>query len=166
MRGVVRAVLKDVAARGNVLPGDHHFFITFDTHAPGVKLSSRMRAQYPQDMTIVLQHQFWDLAVTDELLEVGLSFGGVPERLAIPMAAIKSFVDPSVKFGMQFADATETPAELPAAAAQPERTPASAPAAEAAAEPAAPKPEPKPAAEKPGAKPSAEVVRFDRFRKK
>jgi hypothetical protein len=162
MRGVMRTVLKDVAAHGNVLPGDHHFFITFDTQAPGVKLSSRMRAQYPQDMTIVLQHQFWDLAVTDDVLEVGLSFGGVPERLAIPMAAIKSFVDPSVKFGMQFADAAETPAELPAATAQPEKTPTPTPTTEVAADPAAPKSEPKPSPEKP----SAEVVRFDRFRKK
>src|SRR3569623_1722147 len=86
MRGVVRSVLKDIAARGE-LPGEHHFFITFDTRAPGVKLSPRMRAQYPQDMTIVLQHQFWDLAITDDVLEVGLSFGGIPERLAVPLAA-------------------------------------------------------------------------------
>jgi len=160
MRGVVRTVLKNVAARGNVLPGDHHFFITFDTHAPGVKLSSRMRAQYPKDMTIVLQHQFWDLSVNDDVLEVGLSFGGVPERLAIPMAAIKSFVDPSVKFGMQFADASEIAEEPPAAAPQAERPAAAAP--ETAAKPEAPEPGSQPAPEKP----SADVVRLDRFRKK
>ena len=78
LRGVVRTVLADAAKNG--LPGEHHFKITFDTAAPGVRLSERMRAQYPQAMTIVLQHQFWDLAVRDDAFEVGLSFGGVPER--------------------------------------------------------------------------------------
>jgi hypothetical protein len=154
MRGVVRSVLKDIAARGE-LPGEHHFFITFDTRAPGVKLSPRMRAQYPQDMTIVLQHQFWDLAVTDDVLEVGLSFGGIPERLAVPLAAIKSFADPSVKFGMQFTEVTEPPAE-------------GEPAKEAETAATGEAPAPKPAEEKPEAspRPTAEVVRFDRFRKK
>ena len=80
LRGVVRTVLADVAKNG--LPGEHHFKITFNTMAPGVRLSDRMRAQYPQDMTIVLQHQFWDLAVTEQAFEVGLSFGGIPERVA------------------------------------------------------------------------------------
>ena len=100
LRGVVRAVLVDVAKRG--LPGDHHFYISFDTNAEGLRLSSRMRAQYPQEMTIVLQHQFWDLIVTEEAFEVGLSFGGVPERLVVPFEAVKSFVDPSVEFGLRF----------------------------------------------------------------
>jgi hypothetical protein len=153
MRGVVRTVLKDIATRGE-LPGEHHFFITFDTRAPGVKLSPRMRAQYPQDMTIVLQHQFWDLTVTDDVLEVGLSFGGIPERLAIPLAAIKSFVDPSVKFGMQFTEVTE-----PAAEDEPAKEAAAAPAAETAAPNAGEKTEEAP-------RQTAEVVRFDRFRKK
>jgi hypothetical protein len=100
LRGVLRTVLTDAAKNG--LPGDHHFFVTFDTGAEGVRLSQRMRAQYPQEMTIVLQHQFWDLTVSEELFEVGLSFGGVPERLAVPFAAVKGFFDPSVEFGLQF----------------------------------------------------------------
>jgi hypothetical protein len=100
LRGVVRTVLEDAARNG--LPGEHHFYIAFDTRADGVKLSQRMRAQYPEEMTVVLQHQFWDLVVTDEQFEVGLSFGGVPERVVVPYAAIKSFVDPSVQFGVQF----------------------------------------------------------------
>lgn len=100
LRGVVRTVLEDAARNG--LPGEHHFYIAFDTRADGVKLSQRMRTQYPEEMTVVLQHQFWDLVVADEQFEVGLSFGGVPERVVVPFAAIKSFVDPSVQFGVQF----------------------------------------------------------------
>ncbi len=100
LRGVLRTVLSDAAKNG--LPGDHHFFVTFDTCAEGVRLSQRMRAQYPKEMTVVLQHQFWDLAVNEDAFEVGLSFGGVPERLSIPFAAVKGFFDPSVEFGLQF----------------------------------------------------------------
>ena len=100
LRGVVRTVLADVAEKG--LPGEHHFKITFATAAPGVRLSDRMRAQYPEAMTIVLQHQFWDLVVGDDAFEVGLSFGGVPERLTVPFAAITAFYDPAVQFGFQF----------------------------------------------------------------
>src|SRR6516225_9666415 len=100
LRGVVRTVLADAAKKG--LPGEHHFKITFNTTAPGVRLSERMRARYPKDMTIVLQHQFWDLAVTEEAFEVGLSFGGVAERLTVPFAAVTAFLDPSVQFGLQF----------------------------------------------------------------
>src|SRR5262245_32671490 len=92
LRGVVRQVLVDAAKKG--LPGEHHFFITFATQAPGVRLSARMREQYPEEMTIVLQHQFWDLKVTDSHFEVGLSFGSVPENLLVPFEAIKSFFDP------------------------------------------------------------------------
>ena len=159
MRGVVRTVLKDTAARGE-LAGDHHFFITFDTRSPGVKLSPRMRAQYPQDMTIVLQHQFWDLTLTDDVLEVGLSFGGIPERLAVPLAAIKSFVDPSVPFQVEF-QPSEAVAEAPTgnllAVPAPSALPVPAPATENKSENT-----------DEGAKPSegAEVVRLDRFRKK
>ena len=100
LRGVVRTVLEDAARNG--LPGEHHFYVAFDTRSDGVKLSQRMRAQYPEEMTVVLQHQYWDLVVTDEQFEVGLSFGGVPERVVVPFASIKSFVDPSVQFGVQF----------------------------------------------------------------
>ncbi|MFG1348486.1 SspB family protein [Xanthobacter autotrophicus] len=100
LRSVVRRVLLDVAKTG--LPGEHHFYISFDTRAPGVRLSPRMLEKYPEEMTIVLQHQFWDLIVTDTTFEVGLSFGGIPERLLVPFSALKGFFDPSVKFGLQF----------------------------------------------------------------
>jgi len=157
LRGVLRRVLTDAAEHG--LPGEHHFFITFVSTADGVKLSPRLLAQYPEEMTIILQHQFWDLVVTDDRFEVGLSFGGIPERLVVPFAAIKSFLDPSVQFGLQFepsdADAVEVPGtKLPAVAA-----PAASPVADASPD-AENKDEP--------AKPSegAEVVRLDRFRKK
>src|SRR6201986_517785 len=100
LRGVLRRVLSDAATHG--LPGEHHFFITFLSSAEGVKLSPRLLAQYPEEMTIILQHQFWDLVVTDDRFEAGLSFGGIPERLVVPFAAIKSFFGPSVQFGLQF----------------------------------------------------------------
>jgi hypothetical protein len=109
LRGVVRAVLVDAAKNG--LPGDHHFYISFDTRADGVRLSPRMMAQYPKEMTLVLQHQFWDLAVTDDGFEVGVSFSGIPERLAIPFTAIKGFFDPSVQFGLQFEEIGEASVE-------------------------------------------------------
>ncbi len=155
MRGVLRRVLTDAAEQG--LPGEHHFFITFLSKADGVTISSRLLAQYPEEMTIILQHQFWDLTVSEDHFEVGLSFGGVPERLVVPFNAIKSFFDPSVQFGLQFepADTATAQAAEPSAAAAPE----------ALAVPQAPAPpaetEDKP---KPGA--GAEVVRLDRFRKK
>jgi uncharacterized protein len=156
LRGVLRRVLTDAAEHG--LPGDHHFYITFLSTADGVKLSPRLLAQYPEEMTIILQHQFWDLVVTEERFEVGLSFGGVPERLVVPFASIKSFLDPSVKFGLQFEPSDvedEKPAtNLPAVAAAPALP-------VAATEPAA---EDKAAPAKPGE--GAEVVRLDRFRKK
>jgi uncharacterized protein len=109
LRQVVRRVLADVAVRG--LPGEHHLYIGFDTGHPGVRLSTRMREKYPADMTIVLQHQFWDLAVTEHAFEVGLSFGGIPERLLVPFAAIRSFYDPSVQFGLDFEPIVLRPAE-------------------------------------------------------
>jgi len=100
LRGVVRKVLKEVGESG--LPGNHHFYIAFDTQSTGVRMSSRLREQYPEEMTVVMQHQFWDLNITEHAFEVGLSFGGVPERLLIPFTAIKGFFDPSVQFGLQF----------------------------------------------------------------
>ena len=100
LKGVVRKVLGDAAKDG--LPGDHHFYVSFRTDFPGVRLSPRLREKYPEDMTIVLQHQFWDLAVTEHSLEVGLSFSGVPERLFIPLDALTGFFDPSVQFGLKF----------------------------------------------------------------
>ena len=93
-------VLSDVARNG--LQGEHHFFITFKTATPGLRLSNRMRERYPDEMTIILQHQFWGLAVTEAGFEVGLSFNNMPERLFVPYAAITMFQDPSVTFGLKF----------------------------------------------------------------
>ncbi|MGF1621038.1 MAG: SspB family protein [Rhodomicrobiaceae bacterium] len=114
MRGIIRTVLQRVQKRG--LPGEHHFYITFDTTAAGAIVSKRLKEQYPEDMTIVLQHQFWDLLIYDDRFEVKLSFNGVPERLVVPYSAIKTFVDPSVSFGFSpnlFASATKS--EMPPA---------------------------------------------------
>lgn len=102
MRGVVRKVLARTAKSG--LVGDHHFYISFDTEAPGVSLSRRLKEKYPHEMTIVLQHRFWDLAVSEDRFEVKLTFDGIPERLVVPFEAIKVFFDPSVRFGLQFED--------------------------------------------------------------
>jgi hypothetical protein len=194
LRGVVRTVLSDAAKNG--LPGDHHFYISFNTAADGVRLSPRMLAQYPEEMTLVLQHQFWDLAVTEDAFEVGVSFSGIPERLAVPFAAIKGFFDPSVQFGLQFEEIAEAARQAPDvsklnspsdSASGSDAGSASRPVARPPAEhkgaapsaakvkvptPANPEPfEPKPAKaasdekpDKPGG--GAEVVRFDRFRKK
>jgi uncharacterized protein len=193
LRSVVRTVLTDAATKG--LPGEHHFLISFDTRAEGVALSPRLKAQYPKEMTIVLQHQFWDMIVTDDRFEVGLSFSGVPERLVIPFRAIRGFADPSVQFGLQFSAATDegehdedTAASADDAPARHER-PLAVPA-EPIAVPANPKPaatkskadkSEKVAAEKADKpaksskksadkasdeRPSGEVVRLDRFRKK
>ena len=106
LRGVVRSVLSE-AVKKKGLPGDHHFYITFDTQAEGVRMSERLRVQYPEQMTIILQHQYWDLAVSERGFEVGLSFGGIPEKLGIPFEAISGFFDPSVQFGLQFEEVTE-----------------------------------------------------------
>ncbi|OCK53681.1 ClpXP protease specificity-enhancing factor SspB [Bradyrhizobium sp. LMTR 3] len=157
LRGVLRRVLADAAEHG--LPGEHHFFITFLSTADGVKLSPRLLAQYPEEMTIILQHQFWDLVVTEDRFEVGLSFGGIPERLVVPFAAIKSFLDPSVQFGLQF-EPSETAAEAPAAKLPAVSAPSALPAA--APEPAEEIKDDEPAKTSEG----AEVVRLDRFRKK
>ena len=100
MRGVVRAVLHQIVKTG--LPGEHHFYVSFLTQAPGVILSKRLKEKYPSEMTIVLQHRFWDLIVSDDRFEVKLTFDGIPERLVVPFAAIKVFIDPSVRYGLQF----------------------------------------------------------------
>jgi hypothetical protein len=164
LRGVLHHVLTDVAKNG--LPGDHHFYISFHTDAPGVRISPRLLERHPNEMTIVLQHQFWDLTVTDQGFEVGLSFQGVPERLVIPFAAIKGFFDPSVQFGLQFEIASDEQASAPVAAAaqdtvaKPVAVPA--PTGEGAVAASA---EPSPATDTP-AQGGAEVVQLDRFRKK
>lgn len=101
LRGVIRKVLSEVAATGS-LPGEHHFFITFLTGAPGVRISQHLKEKYAEQMTIVVQHQFWDLKVTDSQFEIGLSFSDKPEKLVIPFNAIRGFYDPSVNFELEF----------------------------------------------------------------
>ena len=165
LRGVVRKVLSEVVKTG--LPGEHHFFVSFATQAPGVRVSSRLLAQYPDEMTIVLQHQYWDLTVTEHAFEVGLSFNNIPERLLVPFTAIKAFADPSVQFGLQFEIAKIVPeADQEPVAAEPVKPVAAVPA------PSEPVPLPAAAAksdDEPEAEttaPAAEVVSLDAFRKK
>jgi uncharacterized protein len=142
LRSVVREALARTAEHG--LPGTHHFYITFLTKAPGVKIADALLEHYPDEMTIVLEHQFWDLEVNAQDFGVTLSFNNKPERLVVPFAAISAFADPAVKFGLQFQPAED----------------AESAGTIAAAESAAPeKPEAKP--DKPG-----EVVALDSFRKK
>jgi hypothetical protein len=169
LRGVVRSVLADVAKNG--LPGEHHFKITFDTTAPDVRLSDRLRAQYPESMTIILRAQFWDLTVEESAFEVGLSFGGIPERLAVPFDSIIAFYDPAVQFGFQFepleaeASAPGEVAKTPDSAAEKSPVPQrqSLHVAPDAAKPQG-APEPPPTGTDGGG--GGEVVRLDRFRKK
>jgi len=163
MRGVLRQVLEDAARQG--LPGDHHFYITFLTKADGVKISPRLLAQYPNEMTIILQHQFWDLVVTDDHFEVGLSFGSIPEKLHVPLTAIKSFLDPSVQFGLTFETGeAQAAADAPATAAAPALTPKATAEDKAAEKPEAADDKAHDGEHKPSE--GAEVVRLDRFRKK
>jgi uncharacterized protein len=100
LRGVVREALKKVLRQG--LPGEHHFYIAFNTRYPGVGLSPRIAERYPREMTVVLQHQFWNLTVLDDRFEVELSFDNIPEKLIVPYNSIKGFLDPAVQFGLQF----------------------------------------------------------------
>lgn len=154
LRGVIRKVLSEVAATGR-LPGDHHFFITFLTGAPGVRISQHLKSKYPEQMTIVVQHQFWDLKVTDSQFEIGLSFSDTPERLVIPFNAIRGFYDPSVNFELEFEvplaeeDGEEVSAEITAIPVEPVAKPAEQPAAADGEE-----------------KKPASVVSLDSFRKK
>ena len=141
LRGVVREALARAAASG--LPGTHHFYITFKTGFPGLSISEALVGQYPEEMTVVLEHQFWDLEVAEDHFAVTLSFQGRPERLTVPFEAITSFTDPSVKFGLQFQPGEGI-------------TPPS---------PPGPKLEEKKKAEKPVGK-TGEVVALDAFRKK
>ena len=166
LRGVMRKVLAEVARTG--LPGNHHFFITFLTGAPGVRISPRLREKYPEQMTIVIQFQYWDLKVTDTGFEIGLSFSDVPERLEITFSAVRGFYDPSVNFELEFDVKTEVPAEAEAKPAKPqaETGKAAAPAKKSdAKKKSAETAKEAPAADSPGAK-SAEVVSLDSFRKK
>ncbi len=123
LRGVVRRALK--IARDEGLPGEHHFYISFRSTAPGVEISEKLRSQYPEEMTIVLQHQFWNLEVSEERFSVDLTFNKVPEHLVIPFSAVQGFFDPSVQFGLQFQvegmgdETAETPATEPSAPEEP-----------------------------------------------
>ncbi len=100
MRGVVRDALKHACEHG--LPGEHHFFVSFQTQFPGVHISPMLRERYPQEMTIVVQHQFWDLHIEEDFFTISLSFNNIPETLVIPFDAMTAFADPSIKFGLQF----------------------------------------------------------------
>ena len=143
LRGVVKAALRK-AALPEGLPGAHHFYITFKTEAPGVSGPADLLSKYPDEMTIVLQHQYWDLAPGETFFSVTLQFGGQPKRLSVPYAAVTRFYDPSVQFLLQFE---------PPAAAEGGR-PAEAEAPKDAAAPAAP------------ADGEAKIVSLDQFRKK
>ncbi len=142
LRGVVRDALRIVERSG--LPGEHHFYIAFNTTHPGVNIGERMMARYPREMTIVLQHQFWGLTVSDDRFEVELSFDNIPEKLIVPFDAVKGFLDPAVQFGLQF----ET---VPPVATTAEK---------AKVEPAKAKAENEPEGDKP------KIVSLDSFRKK
>ncbi len=102
LRAVVGRVLGEIVAGGGTLPGGHHFYITFKTHAPGVSIPPQLRERFPDEMTIVLQNKFWDLGVDEQGFTVGLTFNQVPAKLDVPFGAITAFVDPSVDFGLQF----------------------------------------------------------------
>ena len=146
LRGVVREALLRASREG--LPGAHHFYIGFATREPGVELPASLRAKFPDEMTIVIQHQFWDLEIREDAFSVTLSFQRQPERLVIPFAAIKSFADPSVNFALEFASPVTA-----SAASEPAESPAL-PAPIAA---------PPPAAEE---RTTGEVVALDAFRKR
>jgi uncharacterized protein len=113
LRGVVRDALRKVVKSG--LPGDHHFYIQFNTKFPGVSIGERLHARYPREMTVVLQHQFYNLDVNEERFQVELTFDNIPEKLVIPFAAVKGFLDPAVQFGLQFevVQTEEPPTDVP-----------------------------------------------------
>lgn len=157
LRGVMKKVLAEVARTG--LPGNHHFFITFLTNAPGVRVSSRLKERYPEQMTIVLQFQYWDMKVTDSGFEVGLSFSDVPEKLEVPFSAVRGFYDPSVNFEMEF----ELRPEEDAAAFPSENKPKLAPVKN---EPEVSEADTAPEEADGEANKGAQVVSLDAFRKK
>jgi hypothetical protein len=146
LRHVVAQAIEHVAIEG--LPGGHHFYITFRTGHPGVEIPQRVRAQYPDEMTIVLQHQFWDLAFNRETqaIQVGLSFGGVPSKLVIPLDSVVEFADPHIRYGLRFQTAE--------------------PAAAPAPEPAAPPPAPETQAAQTKDPEPGQVVSLDAFRRR
>jgi hypothetical protein len=144
MRGVVREVLRRVQKSG--LPSEHHFYISFATGYPGVQISEQLKSRYPKEITIVLQHQFWDFKVEESFFQVALSFGGVPEKLVVPFAALTAFADPSIKFGLQFQQLEMTEVEMVHTHMMQDMAPVGAAPADADA--------------------SAEIISLDSFRKK
>jgi len=173
LRGVVRAALEEVAENG--LVGNHHFYISFDTGFPGVEIADYLRQRYAGEMTIVLQHQYWDLFIGEDGFAISLSFNKKPERLRIPFAAVTAFADPSVQFGLQFkVDDPETAAPattLPTAQSDNQpgavRPAGKAGAKQGGAEPAAAAADDDPGAPgAPGAPGPGEVISLDSFRKK
>ncbi|MEE8536026.1 MAG: ClpXP protease specificity-enhancing factor SspB [Kiloniellales bacterium] len=174
LRDVLRRALAYVAERG--LPGDHHFYITFRTGHPGVDIPEHLRTRFPNEMTIVLQHQFWGLDVGEDAVGVTLTFSDVPERLTIPFAAVTSFADPSVQFGLQFDSSEEGGERMPVMPVMPtsETLPADLPgsgpprpAKDAVREAgAAPAPEPILPLQPDEPEEGAKVVTLDAFRKK
>ena len=178
LRGVVRSVLVGVAKSG--LPGDHHFYIAFDTCAKGVKMSDKLKEQYPEEMTVVLQYQFWDLEVGEDNFGIKLSFNNLPESLVIPYEAIRAFFDPSVRFGLQFSapgaanDESSQTSAVPVIVKQYDGTdqpvmpdPADEQVIKRAIEDAETEPEELPEPEDEDTeRPVAEVVELDAFRKK
>ncbi len=155
LRGVMRRALAVVAERG--LMGQHHFYLTFRTTYPGVDIPDHLRERHPEEMTIVIQHQYWGLEASDTGFKVSLSFNGQQERLVVPFAAVSAFVDPSVQFGLQFS--VTPPANAPVTALTPLKSNALAPASPAASEP-----ETAPAAP-PSPDDGSRVVALDAFRK-
>lgn len=153
LRSVVRESLRRASETG--LPGNHHFYVTFRTDQPGVDIPGYLRERYPDEMTIVLQHQYWGLEAAEDHFEVTLSFNKVPERLVVPYAALTGFADPSVQFGLQFRVVSTGDADRRMAATVREAQPD--PTSEDEAAPSAPA-EAKPA--------TGEVVALDAFRKK
>lgn len=147
LRGVIRAAIERAASPEGI-PGAHHFYLTFKTRAPGVSVPNDVAAKYPDEMTIVLQHQYWDLTVTDTYFSVMLKFGGAPKVLQIPFKAIVRFYDPSVQFMLQFDEPEVVEAEI-APLPTPVRDPAAAPVEPKETEDSGPK-----------------VVSLDQFRKK
>lgn len=171
LRSVVRRVLTQVAEKG--LPGSHHFYISFRSNDPGVALPDYLRAKYPEEMTIVLQHQYWDLLLGPDFFEVTVSFNKQQERIHVPFAALSAFVDPSVRFGLQFdrkdktaaADKPEKPVPATSLPAPEKRPPLAGPTSDEAA-PAAEAPEGATPAETKPEDPASKVVKLDSFRKK
>lgn len=155
LRGVVRKALQHALDEG--LPGDHHYYLTFRTTAPGVSIPDYLHDQYPEEMTIVLQHQFWDLTIEDERFTVTLSFKNRPADLVIPFDALSAFVDPSVKFGLQFTVEGDGRISVPTIRPEGELPPVAEPVEIEANEDTA---------NEDAATDGAEVVSLDQFRKK